>query len=204
MGSTPVLRRGLHHVRYYPNSSAKTDIPALPIRANKRRTALQQNSSGIPTYVPGHNPRRTAAILNHIHATNVGAGLYRERKAYRIIFLRNATAIPFIAGDQPVINMLNLEVTNDLELYYPLSPRLAMVFTKDAVKFPDRIRSVTSFEVERYNYAIYSKSDDQIYSNDAIYLRSLVSMGKDLPESATEALVRVCIWHVADMPLCLP
>jgi hypothetical protein len=59
-------------------------------RTAKMREAL----SNIPSYLPDHDPRRTANILNHIHATNVGAGLFRERKAYRIVFLRNTTAIP--------------------------------------------------------------------------------------------------------------
>ena len=145
-----------------------------------RTAKMREGLSKIPSYVPGHDPRRTAAILNHIHGTNIGAGLYRERKAYRIVFLKNATATPFIAGDQPVINMLDPTATDDLEFYYPLSPRLAMVLTKDAIKLPDRTRNVAGFEVERYNYAIYSKSDDQIYSSDEAYLRSLVSMGKDV------------------------
>jgi hypothetical protein len=145
-------------------------------RTAKMREAL----SNIPSYLPDHDPRRTANILNHIHATNVGAGLFRERKAYRIVFLRNTTAIPFIAGDQPVLNMLDPKATDDLELYWPLSPRLAMVLTKDAVKFPTRARNVMPLEVEPYNYAIYSKSEDQIYSNDETYLRGLVAMGKDV------------------------
>ena len=145
-----------------------------------RTAKMREGLRNMPSYVPGHDPRRTAAILNHIHATNVGASLYRERKAYRIVFLRNGTAIPFIAGDQPVINMLDPYATDDLELFYPLAPRLAMVLTNDAVKFPDRTRNVTRLEVEPYNYAIYSRSEDQIYSNDESYLRSLIGMPKDL------------------------
>ena len=147
------------------------------------RTAKMRGAQiKIPRPVPGHDPRRTAHIVNHIYATNVAAGLFRDRKAYRIVFLKNATAIPFVAGDQPVINMLDPSATDDLELYYPLSPRLAMVLTKDVGKFPDRTRNVTSFEVERHNYAIYSKSEDQIYSNDQSYLSDLVRVNKNVLE----------------------
>jgi hypothetical protein len=88
--------------------------------------------------------------------------------------------VPFIAGDQPVINMLDPFATNDLELFYPLSPGLAIVLSKDTVKFRNRQLPVTTFEVERYNYAIYSKSEDQVYSNDESYLRSIVAMGKNV------------------------
>ena len=55
----------------------------------------------------------------------------------------------------------------------------AMVLAK-AGKFPDRERNVTTFEVERYNYEIYDRSEDQLYSNDLAYLRDLVSMGKHM------------------------
>jgi hypothetical protein len=163
---------------FYQNEVRSADFLYFLALQYFRTAKMREGLNNIRSYMPGHDSRRTAAILNHIHATNVGAGLYRERNTYQIIFLRNATTIPFIAGDQPVINMLDPTATDDLELYYPLSSRLAMVLAKDSVKFPDRTRSITNFEVERYNYAIYSKSYDQIYSNDQTYLRSLVIMGK--------------------------
>lgn len=145
------------------------------------RTAKMKKALGnISSQVPGHDAHRTAQILNHILATNVGAGLFLERKAYRIIFLKNETSATFIAGDQPVLNMLDPKATDDLELYYPLSPNLAILLTKDVARLLDRERSVTLFEVERYNYAIYSNSEDQIYSSDEDYLRQLVATKKNV------------------------
>jgi hypothetical protein len=93
---------------------------------------MRQAFSGLASPVPWHDPRRTANILNHIYATKVGAELVRERKLYRIVFLKNETAVPFITGDQPVLNMLDPATTNDLELYYPLSSTLAIMLTKGA------------------------------------------------------------------------
>jgi hypothetical protein len=141
---------------------------------------MRQGFSGAGTWVGGHDPRRTSAILGHIYATNIGAAFVRERKAYRIVFLKNETAVPFITGDQPVINTLDPKKTDAVALYYPLSPMLAMVLAKNTVKFPDRTRRVTSLEVEAYNHAIYSMSEDQVYSNDEAYLGSLVAIGKHL------------------------
>ena len=40
-----------------------------------RTAKMREGLSNIPSYVPGHDPRRTANILNHIHATNVGGRL---------------------------------------------------------------------------------------------------------------------------------
>ena len=143
-------------------------------RTAKMRLAM----SGVPRRVPGHDPHRTIGIECLIYATNLGRELFRESKAYRIIFLRNQTPTPFIMADQPVINMLNPKKTDDVELYYPLSPTLAIVLTKDTQRFPDQRRRASQFEVENYNYTMYQASEDQVYSNDEAYLRSLVAMGK--------------------------
>lgn len=115
----------------------------------------------------------------HIYATNVSVGLFIERKAYKIVFLKNNSSVPIITGDQPVINILG-SGGNDVEFYYPLSPDIAMILTKDNEKFPTESRAVSLLEVERYNYAIYDGSEDQIYSNSEAYLRELVSIDKNI------------------------
>lgn len=147
-----------------------------------RTIKMKEGMGSIASGFQGHDPRRTANILNHICATNVGAGLFRERNVYRIVFLQNETPIPFITGDQPVVNMLNPSSTDDVELYYPLSAHLAMVLTKDTVRYKDREVALTSLEVEKFNYAIYSKSFDQVYSGDERYLSSLVALDKGAVE----------------------
>lgn len=143
-----------------------------------RTAKMRLGFSRLASPIPGHDPRRTAGVLHHIGATAVSVSLFKEKRAYQIVFLKNETAVPFITGDQPVLNMLDPKTTNDIELYYPLSPRLAMVLTKNVEKFPDSGRSVSSLEAENYNYTIYSSSEDQVYSNDEAYLRSLVAIGK--------------------------
>jgi hypothetical protein len=145
------------------------------------RTAKMRHGFGrLPSLISGHDPQRTAGALLHMCATAVSVSVFKEKRNYRIVFLKNDTAIPFITGDQPVLNMLDPKTTDDIELYYPLSPRLAMVLTKNAVKFPHSGRRVSQFEVESHNYAIYSGSEDQVYSDNEVYLRSLVTLGKHL------------------------
>ncbi len=126
----------------------------------------------------GHDPKRTGYVECHLYATNVSAALFVERRAYKISFLLNATAKPFITGDQPVINLLDPRVTNDLELFYPLAPDLAMILSKDHQKFITQSRKVTEIEVEFYNHSIYEWSEDQLYSNDKTYLEALVTVDK--------------------------
>lgn len=129
---------------------------------------------------PGHDPRRTGNVECRIYATNVSVGLFRERRAYKIVFISNTTAKPFITGDQPVVNLLDPHATEDIELYYPLSPILAMILSKDHNKFPMPSRNATELEIEYYNHKIYETSEDQLYASDEAYLRALVSVDKYL------------------------
>jgi hypothetical protein len=145
-----------------------------------RTARMRKGLISVPSPFPGHDPLRTADILNHIHATNLGAGMCAERKQYEIVFLRNETAIPFITGDQPIVNLNDPRKTIDLALYYPLGPQLAMILAKASASSSDRVRSAGLLEVERYNYAIYSTAFDQVYSNDEAYLKSIPKLQKDL------------------------
>jgi hypothetical protein len=141
------------------------------------RTANMRNLMyQLPRIIP-HNAARTWPIESFIYATNVGASLFAQRGSYRIVFLENQTPVHFIAGDQPVIN-LNSHKDEHLCLFYPLSPALAMVLTAEPARFPkDRIQ-VSRFEAEGYNFAIYRKSDSQIYSNDRQYLQGIAALPK--------------------------
>jgi hypothetical protein len=145
-----------------------------------RTVKMRRAITGVPRPVPGHDPRRTNSIECHIYAMNLSDGLFRERNAYQIVFLKNDANIPFITGDQPIINLLDPAATDDVELYYPLSPTLAILLTKDTRKLQDQRRRITQLEVENYNHTIYRESEDQVYSNDQGYLGSLVSIGKHL------------------------
>ena len=51
--------------------------------------------------------------------------LYRRRDQFKIVLLANETAIPFITGDQPIINVhaTGSEVPERPELFYHLSPK---------------------------------------------------------------------------------
>jgi hypothetical protein len=141
------------------------------------RTARMRNLAGrLPQLVP-HKPERTWPIESFIYATNVGASVVAQRKNYRITLLKNGTAVPFISSDQPVIN-LNSHEDEELCLYYPLSPKFALVYHADSERFPDARMSLSTLEVELYNFELYRRSDSQTYSNDRDYLEALVKLPK--------------------------
>jgi hypothetical protein len=141
------------------------------------RTAKMRNAIGTLPQLLGRNFERTWPIESHIYASNVGLSLYAQRSDYRINFLENATAIPFIAGDQPVIN-LNDASNAELRLYYPVSPSTAVLLSSDPKDTLNPRREVSVLEVETLNFRLFGKPDDQVYCNHPEYLEALKVLDK--------------------------
>jgi len=53
-----------------------------------------------------------------------------------------------------------------------------MVLTADQDRFPANRLTISQLEAEAYNFAIYSKWDSQVYSNDREYLEALTQLPK--------------------------
>jgi hypothetical protein len=69
-------------------------------------------------------------IMSHMFAVNIGMSLYLERSKRTLALLENHTDVPFVTGDQPIINLHGNGVTppETLSFYYPVSPRLALLW----------------------------------------------------------------------------
>nr|WP_198148547.1 DUF4238 domain-containing protein [Sphingomonas sp. Y57] len=141
-----------------------------------RTAKLRNDMLAIANPLP-HDMARTWPIEAFIYATNVGASLYRQRRSYRLLFLPNETDIPFITGDQPIINLIGIE-TEELDFYYPLSPKLAMIYTATPERYPGAGRPTSRFQVEHYNFRMFARSDAQIYGNDPAYLKAVAALPK--------------------------
>ena len=128
----------------------------------------------------GHDPERTGPIEAHIYASNVGMGLFGSRKQRRIVILESDGSVPFVTGDQPVFNTLDPTKTDDIALYYPVSPHRAMILTSAGDPSSDRTRIVGRFATETYNHLIWSKCHDQVYANDRAYLEGLTSLPRNI------------------------
>ena len=141
-------------------------------RTQKMRLALPCNRS----QVAGHNPVRTALVESLIFATNVGASIMAEWSKYKVFLLESDGSAPFITGDQPVINLLGEKggPTGDaIELYYPLSPSLALLFTKEP-KFPSAVAVIGKMLIETYNMMIWERSEQDVYCHDKAYLEGFI------------------------------
>ena len=120
---------------------------------------------------------RIANVLVHIYSINLGRSLYIDRDRYKIVLLENASEVPFVTADQPVINIaaspFEMEPPEKFELYYPLSPKKAMLLAEpSSVHFP-RDRHVGAISVNVYNSHMAAHSYQQIYGSTQQVLECL-------------------------------
>lgn len=122
---------------------------------------------------------KTWNIVSYCMATNIAQAI-TLRPDTRFVFLTNNTGNYFITGDQPAINLLGDELTEDgdeikgLEMYYPLSPVTALIIhhdTAQAEKFSSKI--LNSSEVDFYNQEILKNADFNIFANSKTQLEKL-------------------------------
>jgi len=120
---------------------------------------------------------RIANPLVHILATNVGRTLFAERKRHTIMLLDNATNVPFITADQPVINIAagpkDTTPPVKFELYYPLSATKAMLLLEPSSDFLPGDSSVSETFAYLYNLRMAAHSYRQVFSTSPRALESV-------------------------------
>ena len=102
-------------------------------------------------------------------STNLSFAL--TNKGFRITFLDNNSELPFVTGDQPVINTYadysNNTMPEKLAFYYPLTPKLAILVHNESQSALNRdALTLSSEQVDLYNKMIVTASLQQIYAND--------------------------------------
>lgn len=108
-------------------------------------------------------------VLALIFATNMGWSCYTEGDSFRMFLLKNNSQKELIAGDQPVINtcavgLSKTEAPEEVEFYYPMSPRLAVLITKNFPNNPSDQIILTGDDVAKYNSMMIEESHSQIYA----------------------------------------
>jgi Protein of unknown function (DUF4238) len=171
----PVLKRTLNRrCDFFSEPDSATEFIHFITHQLFRTPMIRNINAKLENKIPDLDLNRTWLIESHIYATNVGAGIFVERDTYQFTFLENNTNIPFITSDQPVIN-LNTQDDKDIRLYYPLSPKQALIFSTGAP--PQKIcRTASALEVEQYNHQMFNRSSDQVYSNDRDYLSKVATL----------------------------
>lgn len=139
------------------------------MRTKRMRAAL----GAVKSPLPGSDMNRVIGLYTLISAMRIADSLYEDRAQHKLVLLDNQTEIPFITGDQPIINLhatFRKSVPELLEFYYPLSPTRAMVIVTAATEVP---ATVSIDRVSTLNGLIVKNSHDQVFSNSIEYLKSL-------------------------------
>ncbi|EJR53758.1 DUF4238 domain-containing protein [Bacillus sp. FSL W8-0519] len=145
-------------------------------RTNMMKNNILKSFESGSVPIPSTFIENVWSVLYFIFATNLAVTL-SSSNSFRFLMLKNNSTIPFITGDQPVINThANYSVyeeTKEFELYYPLTPSLALLIT-DSNNYNENqsIFEVQENEVTLYNNLIFNASYEQIFANNETVLKS--------------------------------
>lgn len=124
--------------------------------------ALSTLSKEFPKYKGKLNPEKVAKVFAMLMGDVIGNWIYSSG---HFSLIENNTELDFITGDQPLFNLAmkekgSIEPPKDFNLYYPLTPNLALLISKEA----QANKELSTKEVEGYNDFIVLSSHEQIYS----------------------------------------
>ncbi|WP_455543379.1 DUF4238 domain-containing protein [Intestinibacter sp.] len=142
------------------------------LRTNKMKQSVKQSvGSSISLF---NNFDDAFNLIVPILSTMFSISIYNHIKNKQLYcyLIKNITKTIFITGDQPVINTKAKfsSETDELELYYPLSPSIALIITKEK-----NFNTEWSIEqVKKYNDMIESQSLEQIFASDEEVLKQYI------------------------------
>ncbi len=114
-------------------------------------------------------------ILIHMFAANTGASLFLERRQRKLVVVRNQTDVPFITGDQPAINLKGTgpRPPEDLSIYYPISPQLALLLADVDEEPPVPSEGITAAQAAALNGKLFEASYKQVFAQSEGALKAL-------------------------------
>jgi hypothetical protein len=141
-------------------------LALFSLRTKARREAMK---SHVRMPLADASIDRIFGPMIHMLAVNVGGTLLVDRARFRIVLLNNETAVPFITGDQPVINIHEhrdeMGTQREVEWYMPLSPKMAMLYILAENAAESHSATITEAELRNYNARIAEHSHDQLYGD---------------------------------------
>lgn len=123
----------------------------------------------------GANVENCWGLMSHVLATNLGYGLFVRKAELDFFILRTPAEAAFITSDQPVINTKAVEAPDnteaeELELFYPLSPRQALLIDGVAKTGTRGKRDLSTEEVARYNRLMFAGASEFMFANSEAQL----------------------------------
>jgi hypothetical protein len=118
--------------------------------------------------------------ISFMFGINFGCDLYRSKNEDNHIFIVNDTSTPFLTSDNPLINihssLKTIEkgaVPENLDLYFPLSPRYAYMIN-NSLEYNGLSSTIDEKIVQKLNHFMLIKSDKTIYGNSREILSSVI------------------------------
>lgn len=148
----------------------------LCLQSFRTKGVQQRIFSGAAGKQYAETMERIWPLVRQIKAVEIGAGLMLARKKRPLILLENETEVPFITGDQPVINLLGADYKTPpkyLALYYPLSPKLAVILDEATERTGYVSGPMSVDEVILLNSRIQAAAHKQIFGSTRAVLESL-------------------------------
>lgn len=154
---------------YEPFGKLALFIATQYFRTPRRARRVMDSTAGLGTAI---NVEAAWGLLRTIYSTTFGFGIFARREMARMSFLEAPDEEQFVTGDQPVINVraFGLDdgtLAKELELYYPLDPRRAVLINFDRSAPTVEHRRLTVEEVRQYNRMIMAESEEQVYARSA-------------------------------------
>jgi hypothetical protein len=120
--------------------------------------------------------KRSWSVLRFIFAHIMAMDLSNKINKTSLLLLQNKSDIPFITGDQPVINtratyhsVIN-DLPEELVLYCPISPTIAILIDPKRNEYSTGKYQVTKEEATFYNNLISQASHQELFAQDRSHL----------------------------------
>lgn len=106
------------------------------------------------------------SVLKLISILQSSSTFFSRADEWNITLLVNKTTDLYITGDQPVVNVSLIDkiTSNNLALYYPISPILAILINNQNKHHNNNIVEISNDEIRFYNNLIKQYSVREIYS----------------------------------------
>lgn len=174
----PLLDSALREdISSYSNEQSCINLCHFLASQHMRTKGIKVKTIEILKRKNGLDVSRIWGIMSHMFATNIGMGVYLERKKRRLTLVQNTTDRTFITGDQPVINLHSDGDTSPATLswYYPISPRLALLLPEVDEEPAALTTSLTSAQVDDLNAKMVAASHRQLFAQSQSSLEPYVT-----------------------------
>lgn len=133
------------------------------LRTNKNKKSVEKKIQYFKKVIPKY-----LNLISILFAQMLASQLLINKKV-KYIYYENQTDLDFITSDQPLVNILkDLKDENglptDFELYYPISPRIAILIHYKEQKNKYEYSKINANKVNELNEFIFKNAEEFIFS----------------------------------------